>query len=212
MSFASGSLRPLWVSILLIATASTPSAFAGEELLPELKVNFLALKNYRPADVSKVHAAAELIERTVNSSEFREAVLSFTFKGARRFNDNNGLTNEEIYRKLREGNELLLGRTDYTADFDLQLYVPRFWQSRNVIGYTNPDEMRIYVNRRFFEKFTIAEIAANMIHEWTHKLGFGHTYERTPDRPYSVPYGVGRLIQELGPDLLDGGPAISEAH
>jgi len=40
-------------------------------------------------------------------------------------------------------------------------------------------------------------IGNTLIHEQTHVFGFTHDYDRTALRPYSVPYGVGSIIENL---------------
>jgi hypothetical protein len=36
-----------------------------------------------------------------------------------------------------------------------------------------------------------------MMHEWLHKLGFGHSYYYSTSRNYSVPYGIGKIMMDL---------------
>jgi hypothetical protein len=42
------------------------------------------------------------------------------------------------------------------------------------------------------------EVAGNLAHEWTHKLGFGHESAAEHD---SVPYGIGYIVREMGEKL-----------
>ena len=72
-----------------------------------------------------------------------------------------------------------------------------YYSLRSTIGYTYPDTLRIWINRRFFRSFRPSQVAANLIHEYMHKLGFTHDYNNTPTRKFSVPYAVGRLIREM---------------
>ena len=62
-----------------------------------------------------------------------------------------------------------------------------------------PDTMRIWIHKKFFRRssWTPVDVAANMAHEWVHKIGFGHDYYYTEDRPYSVPYAIGNIVAEV---------------
>ncbi|MBY0517518.1 MAG: hypothetical protein K2P81_11445 [Bacteriovoracaceae bacterium] len=154
----------------------------------------VAFTNFSSADMDKVQAALELIQRVVRSKEFRNRVIGHSYQGVQQFVDNNGLTNEQIYTKLLEGSEQLTPGVDYQMDLELELYAN---YSTSTVGYTNPNTLRIWMNRKFFDQYVPEEVARNVFHEWTHKLGFDHDSRSTARRPYSVPYGVGQIIQDL---------------
>jgi hypothetical protein len=152
------------------------------------------LHEFDQNDEVKVEKAFEIIKKVVASSEFRNRVLNFTYQGKKQFIDNKGMTNEEIYQALLEGKENLLPVVDNQMDLELQLYYS--WTS--TVGYTTPGELRIYMNTKFFDPYTPSEVAGNVFHEWTHKLGFEHASSHSVDRDHSVPYALGYLIEELG--------------
>ncbi len=164
------------------------------------------LRNYAGADRVKILSAIEVMKTVINSREFQEQILNFTFKGDRRFHQNEGLSNEQIYQQLMDAREHLMPETPGVVNLDLSLYTPKWWQvtQRNVVGYTNPDSMRIYMNTKFFRKFTADEVAGNMTHEWIHKMGFSHDFNDNPDRPFSVPYAIGYIMRELSERVLAG--------
>jgi len=194
-----------WMAVLTAGLVNSPCSFAADGLLAEhgpLKVNLLSLTDFTPAEKTKMYQAAEVLERVVNSEEFRQAVLNFTYDGKKQFVDNKGMTNEQIYETIRRGNEVLIGKDDETMDYDLTLYTPPFWKKRTVVGYTYGNTLRIWVNRYYFTDYTLAEVAANLAHEWCHKIGFDHDFQRTARRPYSVPYAVGNLVGELAAKML----------
>ena len=33
------------------------------------------------------------------------------------------------------------------------------------------------------------------MHEWLHKIGFEHSYYNNSDRPYTVPYAIGEIVE-----------------
>jgi hypothetical protein len=166
----------------------------------ELSVNANLINFSRTADREKVLAGLELLKSVINSEEFRLRVLNHQWDGQTQFANNEGLSNEEILEKILRAEEYLSPTTTYVIDLELSLYTPKWWQAgqRNVIGYTNPGEPRIYMNTNFFRGFTPAEVAGNLAHEWCHKLGFGHAFQETAERPYSVPYAVGYMVRDLG--------------
>lgn len=143
----------------------------------------------------KVRKASELIRRVVNSEEFRKKVLNYKFNGKRTFNDNRGLTNRQIYKKILEGSEKMTGLgKNGTMDLELELYTDR---ESTTIGYTYPNIVRVYMNRKYFNRFRPYQVADNMMHEWLHKIGFDHEVKATPDRRHSVPYAIGYIVKDL---------------
>lgn len=143
----------------------------------------------------KLTSASKLIRKIVRSAEFKEKVLNHTWNGKKQFADNKGLTNEQIYKKIIEGSERQTGLgKNNTMDLEIELYTDH---DSITIGYTYPSIVRIYMNRKYFNKFRPYQVADNMMHEWIHKIGFGHAVKNTPERPYSVPYAVGYIVKGI---------------
>jgi hypothetical protein len=174
------------------------------ETLRDLKftVNY-KLINYNESQEAKFHQVIEKVLLVLSSVEFRDRVLNHTYEGERTFANPEvegvSLTNEEIYNKIVEGTELILrDRTgeshDNEMDLELKMYYKRF---SSVVGWTNPDIMTIHTNSKYYNPNPHSKVGANFVHEWLHKLGFGHDFNRTAKRPYSVPYAVGGIISDL---------------
>ncbi len=147
----------------------------------------------------KINDAIQLIEAVINSDEFKQEILDHEWNGKKQFAQADGLSNEEIYQKIIEGFETTdesESPTLGTLDLSLQVYRPFFRWSK-VIGYTRPNENTIYLNRYRLRDNSTAEVAANLVHEWTHKLGFDHDSKATSRRAYSVPYRVGDLFLKI---------------
>jgi hypothetical protein len=155
------------------------------------------LRNFSETNERKMRGAIQLLERVVNSEEFKEAVLNYEYDGKNQFVQNNGMTNEQIYQHLMTGKENLFPEVDLEMDVDVSLY-RQSWGRCSVVGYTTPTSPRIYVNRCFFNGFELQEVAGNLFHEWIHKMGFGHDYKPTERRPFSVPYALGYLMRTIG--------------
>jgi hypothetical protein len=154
------------------------------------------LQNFTESQEEKMKEALKRLKIVINSVEFKERVLNHTFNGEKTFHENNGLTNEEVYQTLMDGAEELLPEIDEEMDLDITMYYKR----SSTVGYTYPNTTRIWVNSRFFNGYSYGQVAANATHEWTHKLGYGHSKYNNSSRPYTVPYGIGTIIE----DLVDG--------
>lgn len=153
----------------------------------------IVMTNFNNLQKAKMNDAIEKMKIVLNSIDFKERVIGHTYNGKRTFVDNNGMTNEEIYQAIMEGAETLMPEIDHEMDIDVTMYYKR----SSTVGYTYPDTTKTWVNSRFFNGYTIGDVAANSTHEWTHKLGFTHSYYNNAARPYSVPYGIGSIMSEL---------------
>lgn len=120
-------------------------------------------------------------------------MINFTYNGVKKFVDNDGLTNTQIYYKILNGAEKLLP----TADNEMDLKIKTYYESSSTVGYTSTSSLYINMNTKFLNNYTVAETAKTMTHEWLHKLGFHHAVSYSTSRDYSVPYGVGRIMKEL---------------
>lgn len=158
----------------------------------------LYLTNFNREQEEKVRKAVEIIKKVISMKEFRDRVLNYSYKGADQFFENQGMTNSEVYQKLLDGAERI-GNTakNNTLDVELELY----YQSTNTIGYTYPNTVRIWMNTKYFNKYTPIKVADNLMHEWMHKLGFTHAVIWSKDRDRTVPYAIGYLIEELAAKL-----------
>jgi len=154
----------------------------------------LYLVNFTPPQEEKVRKAVTIIKKVIASKEFREKVLNYSYKGVTGFVDNGGLSNEEIYKKILEGAEQMGNRNkNNTMDVELELY----HQTTKTIGYTYPNTVRIWMNKKYFNRYTPIKVADNLMHEWMHKLGFTHATTWSTDRDHTVPYAIGYLIEDI---------------
>lgn len=151
------------------------------------------LREFDEEQESKMDKALSRLEIIINSEEFKSRVLNHEFEGEKSFKRNNDLSNEEIYEFLLTGAEQLNEIVDQEIDLDLTLY----HKDNGVVGYTYPSGDRIWVNDKFFSKYTLAQVAKNAVHEWTHKMGFKHSAKKNKTRKYTVPYAIGSIMQEL---------------
>lgn len=166
--------------------------------------NYLAVKamkvdGFDATSTVKLEKAFEVLEKVVNSEEFKERVLNFkNSQGLRAFASNRNLTNEQIYSQFMDGRETLQAGTPGEMNFFLSLYYKRF---SKVVGWTNASINTININWKFFRNYKAHDVAGNLAHEWTHKLGFGHKSAAEHD---SAPYAIGYIVSEMGERYLKG--------
>lgn len=161
----------------------------------------IKLEQFLQADQEeKMRRSIKRLMIVLNSKEFKERVLNHTYNGQLTYVDNGGLSNTQVYETIMRGQEVLEnnGQQDWseenrTIDLTLELYYKR----NSTVGYTYPYTEKVWVNSNFFSWYPFADVAANVVHEWTHKLGFEHDFNNTVSRNYSVPYAVGTIVAEL---------------
>lgn len=162
-----------------------------------LKVVGMEILGFDTTSRLKMNAAFAVLEKVVNSEEFKNRVLNFkNTKGERAFASNNGLSNEEIYEHFMDGRETLQQDTPGEMNYYLKLY-NRPWS--RVIGYTSADVNRININWKFFKNYKPSDVAGNLAHEWVHKIGFDHTSAAEHD---SAPYAIGYIVDEMAAELV----------
>jgi len=142
---------------------------------------------------AKIQKAEYKIRKVLASDEFRLKVLNHTYGGVKRFVDNGGLSNSQIYYKMLNGAEKLNG----VSDNEMDMWIKTYYSSSNTVGYTSTGSNYVYMNRKFLNSYTSTQVTRNMIHEWLHKLGFKHAVSYSTSRNYSVPYGIGRIMETL---------------
>jgi hypothetical protein len=179
--------------------SATPSADSGT--VPTLAHTFttnITLVNFSADQETKYLKAIELVKEVVAMEAFRTAVLNHTYNGAKTFVDNAGFTNEEIYQKILDAAETLQPAKNNTMDLEVELYSNIF---TSTVGYTTTASKRIWVNTKYFNSYGLTSVANNLFHEWLHKLGFDHAASYSPSRDYSVPYGIGTIMETLAGTL-----------
>lgn len=175
-----------------------PKEEIKKESIVEFKVNIKSL-NYTEVQQQNLLKASELIKKIFNSAEYKKEVIEFTFKGEKKFNENQNKTNDQIYEHLMGGSENLLPEKNNQMDLTVKMYYS--WKS--TIGYTYPTEMIVYTNSKFHKNFSPCEIASNLVHEWTHKMGYTHSMKWNRDRDFTVPYGHNTIVKKLCPLALE---------
>ncbi|WP_408097131.1 hypothetical protein ACJVC5_19030 [Peredibacter sp. HCB2-198] len=146
---------------------------------------------------AKFDKAIEMIKAVVATETFRDRVLNHTYNGKKTFVDNGGYTNAQIYQKILEAAERLYPEKNNTMNMEVELY----YAATSTVGYTYANSKRIWVNTKYFNTNSTGGVAANLFHEWLHKIGFTHATSYSTSRDYSVPYAIGRMISSIGSAL-----------
>jgi hypothetical protein len=131
------------------------------------------------------------VEIVVNSVEFRTEVIT------RRYTSNRDMSSLRIYELIMNGAEILSPTPDHEIDVMVEMYS----RNNSTIGYTTPKDEWTHLNNKFYSKLSDAEIGANLIHEWLHKLGFDHSSAKEYT---SVPYSIGSIVRDLIKDMEEG--------
>jgi hypothetical protein len=172
----------------------TDTGLPNEALTFDTHINFI---NTTATEQEKFDKAVEMIKKVVATEEFRSKILNFTYNGTKTFVDNGGFTNEQIYQKILDGAETLKNTKNNAMDMDVELY----YAATTTVGYTYANISKIYVNTKYFDTNSVGGVAANLFHEWLHKIGFTHASSYSTSRDSSVPYAVGRIISSIGNTL-----------
>jgi hypothetical protein len=187
--------RPYWFSQELQHEILFAPDVPGLATTFDAQIDFVDFSN---ESMDKINAAVELMKKVIASRDFQLEVLNHTYGGLRTYVDNNGFTNSQIYHLLLEGAERLRPERNNAMDVELELY----FKDNNVIGYTYPTTMRIWLNTKYFNRYSPAQVAGNLTHEWLHKLGFSHAPSWSVARDHSVPYAIGRMMARHAKKLL----------
>jgi hypothetical protein len=157
-----------------------------------LKMNVLIATTFATRR-AKYEKAVALAKKVIASKLFKDMVLAHKYNGISGF-ANSVESPSAVYESLLDGAERLSPAIDNEIDLEVRFYTA----ANSVIGYTNPSIKYINVNTKFFDRFAIPSVAANLVHEYMHKLGYGHDSSATARRPYSVPYAIGNIVRSIG--------------
>ena len=182
-------------------TYESTAPVAAISSLPSLALSFktnVTLMNLSATQAAKYNKAVTMVKRVVATEAFRTKVLNHAYAGVKKFVDNGGKTNAQIYQSILDAAEKLKLVKNNTMDLGVKMY----YQASSVVGYTSTNISYINVNTKFFNTYTVNQVAGNLFHEWLHKLGYGHSASATASRPYSVPYAIGYMVRDLGKAFL----------
>lgn len=162
-------------------------------------VNIQYLSGYDESQEKFVKSAMGKFEKAMNSDLLKQKIIGFAGISGGGFEENTGLTNQQVYEKLMSGSEAYMPAANFSADLFLVLReadVPPLL-SYPPIGFGLPGTKEIITYSWWFNTASEARYAGHIAHEWSHKVGFNHSFDFTPTRQFSVPYAFGNIIEEL---------------
>lgn len=190
-------MKNLFFLLTIFMSLNTKAQYNRPTYFPTINNFFdfnIKTHDMKDEEEQRIINAVNILRRVFYSHEFKKRIINHEFNGEFTFHRNEGLSNKEIYSLIIEGAEKLQPYKNFTMDVELELYTQL---DSNILGYTYPNSTRIWMNTKYFEKHSLAELAGHLTHEWLHKLGFTHEKERTEERKFSVPYAVGYIARDL---------------
>lgn len=133
------------------------------------------------AESLMVQQASVYVCKVVNSSQFRDEVISAQFTST------NDLTNQQIYQALVTGDMLI-----NVSLFDGSFKQNHIWKT---MGLDDGDGV-VYANRYFIDN--PYDLASLIMHEFAHERGFHHD---SPTEYSSVPYSMNSIFESVAPQL-----------
>ena len=179
--------------------------------------------------------AALVLQKVLNSSEFKDAILNYHWKHKRKgkvekFNHTKH-SRKKIYNVIMSGNdkfsEEFKDDSNVIGDQDMDVWVHPFKVKPSIVGATKKKTHKSWINMANLENrklaneaapfVTVIEIAMNLIHEYCHNLGYKHRGNRYDkhNNLYSVPYAVAEIVNQLAhgfyvPQLVFGEPLLAD--
>ena len=150
-----------------------------------------ATKMDSEARKDKMAQVAGEMHTVINSSIFRDQILKMKpFLGER--SKYKTLSNKEVYKMIMHGADIHEPQMDY----ELDIFVDDYYTFKKVIGYTKPSVDRIIrVNTKYFDRRHSMDIGSNILHEYSHLLGFSHDFFNSEDRPSSISYQLNKVYE-----------------
>ena len=147
---------------------------------------------------NKAIACGKELEILVNSPEFKKEILAMgNYWRQGEVSKYKNASVESIYSLIMSGKE----ETSAEMDNDLDIYIDDYTTWKNVVGYMIPGRRTIFVNTRYFDNMSKEKVVSNMLHEYTHTLGFRHS---GPNIRRSIPYYMNEVVTKLYPIVIKG--------
>lgn len=176
----------LITTLLLIATAHARSGSRVIEPLPNPMpspvvvvsphIGFKPVSGHTVEEAAMVSKAQDAVNKAVASQCFEDFMVN------RKLIQTNGLTPSQVVAQIR------------AASLTVPVVMYSKWMSR-VVGYRVPPDPTVYTNRKFHAGATACSRGSNLLHEWSHVLGFEHDFNASINRPYSVPYSLNAAME-----------------
>lgn len=141
-----------------------------------MKVQIHNLRELNGKQQEKIIAALNKGFPLVNMPIWENRILKLSLR------ETKGMTNAQIITLIRSGKD----GNGVEADGDIDIDITGFFKRSSTVGYTYLGSTRTWINRRFLDKFSEAEVFGHVFHEALHRYGFEHKVHKG-----SVPYEIG---------------------
>jgi hypothetical protein len=160
------------------APASTVAVETPVVVAPALKpyLTVTACTNCTPDEWQFIQDGTAKLNETVDSSCFQSKVLAFQFLKGWTL----GRNNQQVFDSLHGA--------------DVKIQTEMYYTYKRVLGYTLPDAMKEWLNRRTMVGWNRCDLSSLLGHETSHKVGYDHTFNYTTGRENSVPYGLNTIV------------------
>ncbi|MDY0905209.1 hypothetical protein [Pedobacter sp. CFBP9032] len=167
------------------------------------------VSNYLDSRLNKLTKVIAFMEEVINSEKFKEQILGFQHNGENTFFYRKNIWGnyiDHVYKNSEVYEMVIMAKEEYgnVQNNVIDLYLELINGSDgSVIGFGRPEEKEVYTYSKMFDIMTIPELVNHYVHEWTHKIGFDHSYSRNAKRNYSVPYAVGNIAESVADGILN---------
>ncbi len=172
------------------------------------KVTVELLNQFTEREIEKIKNAVSFLVKTYTSNKFLMYVLNYKYvvtkyrwEGLRKvywkevfygFWESEGQTQLEIYNNILSGREELSPELDNEADIFLK--VDRTYNAGS-LAYTYKSNKTIYIYEYTLKNKTSNFIAGTLLHEYCHKVGYGHNSGKR--KRHTVPYAIGDGLRKF---------------
>ena len=149
---------------------------------PSPSVEFYC-ENCTAEETRKVNAGQFIANTILQSKCFRDFLLE------RKMIQTNSRTNAQVLSHLES----------MDAKVPVRMYYKEYPKGKAVVGFRQPPSLTIHLNRFIFTpKTNHCDWTSVLAHEaYGHSVGnYGHDFNRTDRRPYSVPYSLNRAVEK----------------
>lgn len=156
-----------------------------------MKISVLTVGKWSDAQVKKVGEAVEVLNKILANPKFIEAIEAL---------DPNKYFSGTLHGPRQIAQILSV---DSNQMIHAAVWNPPFWKRfSSAIAYESNN--RVNLRNSYIANGRVLDLAATILHEFMHSIGYTHDFWNTKRRPYSVPYAVGRLVTIWRDGIFEG--------